>query len=289
LLGEVPGPVGGDPVPLVLGHPVRSHPVHQLGRLAAAGEGDGVEVGSNQVQEQVGRIGQGRAAPVELLVDHRRVPHRHPLLAPGRGVVVDHLDRLATQRRRQLTGVSDGGRSEHEGRVGTVVTADAAQPTQHHRHVGAEDAAQCVHLVHHHELEAVEEVPPRPVIGEHPHVEHVWVGEDHVGLAADPGPLVGWGVAVVGGGLHVGDTQVGEAAQLVLGERLGGIEAQGGGPRLGQDGFDDGRLITQRLARSGARHHHRVDVIPQSPDRLRLVPVQPIDPPVLEPCCQERM
>ena len=49
----------------------------------------------------------------------------------------------------------------------------------------AEDAAVDVRLVDHHDREVGEEVGPRGVVREDPEVEHVGIGEDDVGVAAD--------------------------------------------------------------------------------------------------------
>jgi hypothetical protein len=54
--------------------------------------------------------------------------------------------------------------------------------------VGAEDAAQGVHLVDHHVLESVEEVGPAVVGAEDADVEHVGIGEDDVRTTADASP-----------------------------------------------------------------------------------------------------
>ena len=56
-------------------------------------------------------------------------------------------------------------------------------------------------------------------------VQHLGVGEQHVGVAPDPRALLGAGVAVVGGGDQAGDVERGERAELVLGQRLGREDA----------------------------------------------------------------
>ena len=85
----------------------------------------------------------------------------------------------------QLARVGDRGAGEHEARGGPVGVRDPPQPAQHVADVGAEHAAVDVRLVDHHQREVGEEVAPRAVVGQDPQVQHVGVGEDDVGAAAD--------------------------------------------------------------------------------------------------------
>ncbi len=166
---------------------------------------------------------------------------------------------------------------------------EAAQAPQDEGDVGAEDAPQGVHLVHHHVLQPMEEVGPGGVVGEDAHVEHVGVGEHHVGALPDAGSFVVGGVTVVGGDRHLGDAQLAEAAGLVLGQRLGGVEQQGGGAGSGQDPLGDRDLETERLPGGGTRRQHRVATLPDAADGLGLVSVEPLHPPFLQPGGKERM
>jgi hypothetical protein len=72
-------------------------------------------------------------------------------------------------------------------------------------------------LVDHDPLEIGEEVAPALVMGEHPHVEHVGVGEHEVRAPADRRPIVARGVAVVDRVPEVRQPELGELARLVLG------------------------------------------------------------------------
>ena len=93
---------------------------------------------------------------------------------------------------------------------------------------GSEDAPQGVQLVDHDVAEPHEEGGPAGVVGEQAHVEHVGVGQQHRGVAPGPGPGVGVAVAVVAGGHDAGEVEVGQRAELVLGQRLGREEEQRG-------------------------------------------------------------
>ena len=79
-------------------------------------------------------------------------------------------------------------------------------------------------------------------------------------VLADPGALLGAGVAVVGAGHHTGEVEGGERAELVVGQRLGGEHGERGAGRIGSaGGLRDGHLVAERLPRRGARRDdHRV-------------------------------
>ena len=130
------------------------------------------------------------------------------------------------------------------------------------RDMGAEHASQGVQLVEHHVVEGTEEACPPPVGGKDAGVEHVGVGQDHVGVATGPRPLLGAAVAVVGRRHDAGQVELPERPQLVLGERFRREQEQRGAAR--GRGLADRELIAQRLPRRGARRQrHRPPVADQ--------------------------
>ncbi len=135
-----------------------------------------------------------------------------------------------------------------------MVGGQAPQPAEELGDVAAEGAAERVELVDHHVAEAPEERAPPLVVRQQAGVEHLRVGEHDVGLLADPGALLGRGVAVVGPGHHLREVERGERPQLVVGQRLGGEQDQPRArpDRLG-DGLADGQLVAAGLARPRAR------------------------------------
>ena len=164
---------------------------HQLDRLARLHEDDRARALHDQLGEQVGGLGEHRAAGAELLVGDRRVPHRDRALGHRGAVALDHGEVLeAGQALGQLARVADRGGGHEDPRLGAVGAGDAAQAAQDVADVGAEDAAVDVRLVDHDDREVGEEVRPRGVVREDPEVEHVGVGEDDVGVAADRGALL---------------------------------------------------------------------------------------------------
>ena len=105
-------------------------------------------------------------------------------------------------------------------------------------------------------------------------MQHVGVGQHVLGVVAGPLPLLARAVAVVGGDPEVEPERL-QAGQLVLRQRLGRAEVEGGGPPLpartagGADGRQRGQLVAQRLARRGAGRHHDVAARRGPPRRPR--------------------
>ena len=128
------------------------------------------------------------------------------------------------------------------------------------RDVGAEHATQHVQLVDDDVVETRQEGGPPGMAGKHGRMQHLGVGEHHVGGRAHPRTLLGGRVAVVGAGYDLGKLVRSERTELVLGERLGGEQQQrSAGVARASCSFGDGDLIAARLARCGAGgNDHRV-------------------------------
>ncbi len=163
-----------------------------------------------------------------------------------------------------LGGVPDRRRGEHEGRVGAVVGAHPAKPTQHLGDVGPEDTAVMVTLVDHDQVERPEQPAPAVVPGEERPVEHVGVGEDVLPVLARPVALVAGGVSVVGRDPHA-EPERPDRCELVLGERLGRADVERRGAALTppsatlEDRGEGGQLVGERLA--GGRTGREDDVL----------------------------
>ena len=227
----VAGPVGGDPLGEVRAaaalEPRAGEALDQLDAAARLEEADRAHLALHERGEQVGGLGERGRAAAEPLVDERRVPHRDVALGARRAVAVDerHLD--PGQALGQLARVGDRGAREQEAGLGAVGAGQPAQATQHVRHVRAEHAAVHVGLVDHDPGEVGQQVAPRAVVGQHPDVQHVRVGEDQVGAPADRPALLARGVAVVDRVAQPAPADPREPARLVLGERLGRVEVEG--------------------------------------------------------------
>ncbi len=255
---------------------------HQLDGLARLHEHDRPRALDHQLGEQVGGLRERAAPGGELLVGDRRVPHRDRASAARRAVVVDHGEVVeAGEPLGQLARVGDRGAGEHEAGARPVGVRDAPEPAQHVADVGAEHAAVDVRLVDHHQREVGEEVAPRAVVGEDPQVQHVRVGEDDVGAAADLQALLPRRVAVVDRVAQAVDPEGVQRARLVLRERLGRVQVQRARLGVAAQHVERRELEAQRLPGRGAGGHDR-RAGPRGVQRLGLVRVQPLDPAALQ-------
>ena len=129
--------------PGLVGHRLRAAPgPHERQRAGAA---------FHQVGQQAGGVG-GRGPPQRGAVlagalGQRRLPQRERGAGPRGAVLGDRLDGGADEAAGGRGGIGDGGRGEHEDRIGAVAAADPPQPPQHVPDVRAEDPAVGVALV----------------------------------------------------------------------------------------------------------------------------------------------
>ena len=201
-----------------------------------------------------------------------RVPDDQRAGSGRGGVVVDHVDLVADQRPRQLAGPADRCRGEHERRVGAVERGHPSQASQHVGAVAPEHAPQQMELVDDDVGQVAKQPSPPPMVGQQSVMEHLRVGQHDPGRAPGPGPLLGAGIAVDGGRQQLPGAEIAEGPELVLGECLGGIDQQGGGPDAGLgDRLGDRHLVAPGLARRGAGGDHGVAARPEQVDRRRLV------------------
>ena len=148
----------------------------------------------------------------------------------GRAVALHQLEGLAGERLGQLARIGDGGRAADELRLGVVELADAPQAAQQVGEVAAVDAAVVVQLVDHDVAQVLEIARPLGVVRQDSGVQHVGIGEHHVGALADGLAGVLRGIAVVGEGADLGAHLLHgglEFVKLVFGQRLGGEQVHG--------------------------------------------------------------
>ena len=188
----------------------------------------------DQLRKHLGGLVQRRPAHTQLLVEQRRVPHRHPSRRLRRRVAVDELKVVESgEPLGEFNRVGDRGAGQQKARLGAVDRGDSPQPPQHVANVRAEHAAVDVRFVDDHEREVREQVAPRGVVRKDPDVEHVRVGDHQVAALADRGPLGARRVAVVDRGAdRLVQPEPVQRAGLVLGERLGRIQIERARPRI---------------------------------------------------------
>ena len=256
VLGHVVSAVGREAVGqhgLLLGHHVTRRAEDELRRAARAHKGDGADTGPRGLGEEAGGLAVGLLTDARLGVAEGRVPEEEALLAEGGAAVGDGGEGLAGEVLGELDGVADGGRAEDEAGLGAVAGADSAEAAQEQRHVGAEDAAVRVGLVDDDGVQALQEGGPALVVGQDAGVQHVRVGEEHVGRSADARALVVGGVAVVDREGRRGPRRgkLAEGGELVLRQRFGGVEEQGARRPVLQPLVEDGGLEAEALAAGG--------------------------------------
>jgi hypothetical protein len=266
-------------------------PLDQLDAAARVEEADRADLALHQAGEQAGRLRQRRRTLAEALVDERRVPHRDFTLGARGAVLVDQQEVEAGQPLGQVARVGDRRAREDEAGLAAVRACQPPQAPQHVRDVGAEHAAIDVSLVDHDPGEVREHVSPGAVVRQHPHVQHVRVGEDEVRALSDRTPLLARRVAVVdrvtqetptGGrrcaaGRARGLRKASELARLVLGERLGGVEVEGPGGEIGRQRVEHRQVEGKRLAARSAGRDHRMAPA-RGFERVRLMRPQLADP-----------
>ena len=89
------------------------------------------------------------------------------------------------ERFGQFARVGDGGGAADELRLGAVELADAPQAAQQVGQVAAVDAAVVVQLVDHDVAQVLEVARPAGVVRQDAAVQHVGIGEHHIGALAD--------------------------------------------------------------------------------------------------------
>ncbi len=176
----------------------------QLGATPGADEGDRADALDGEVGQQVGRFGGGGTADggalLALELGERRLPEGEDQFAARGGVVGDLDHRKAGETAGGHRGLGGGRGGQQEDGRGAVAGAEAAQTAQDLGDMGAEDPAVGVALVDDDVLQRLEEGGPAGVGREYAAVQHVGVGEDVVGVLADPLAFLEWSIAVVHGG-----------------------------------------------------------------------------------------
>ena len=262
---------------------------HQLHALARLDEADRPRALDDQRRDHVRRLRHRGAPRLQRLVGDRRVPHRDLPRRPRRAVAVDVREAVdARQVLGQLDRVGDRrGRHQDQRLAPRVGDAHAPQPPQDVAHVRPEDAAVDVRLVDHHDVQVHEEVRPRRVVGQDPGVQHVRVGQDQVRALADRAAVLALGVAVVDRRAHgAAQPERRDRPQLVLGQRLRGVEVQRARRRDRAQRVQRRDVEAQRLPGGGAGRHDERRPGRRDLDRLGLMGVELRDPGVGQPLHQ---
>ena len=109
-----------------------------------------------------------------------------------------------------------------------------AQAAQQRGQVRAEYPSVDMTLVNHDVAQGPQEGGPSRVSGQQGVMEQVGVGQDELGVVADPAPFVRRGVTVVGRSPKPRDGKSGQAGQLICGQSLCGAQIERGGATTGR-------------------------------------------------------
>ena len=169
-----------------------------LGRQAAVGEHQRLLAAVEQLPRDAPRLVQISAADAQRAVHHRRVVKHHEFLTRRRTVVVHQVERQTRKRFRQLLRIGDGRRAANELRRRSVKFANAFQAPQQIRQMAAVHAAIGVQLIDHDIAQILESLGPLGVVRQNARVQHVGIGQHHVGPLPDRPAGVLRSVAVVG-------------------------------------------------------------------------------------------
>ena len=279
----VAGPVRGDPArERGIVEPSLRELIDELRRPPAPREADRANAGFDQVREKCGGFAQARGTTPRALVEQRRVAHHDLPLPPRCAVAVDEVELDAGELVRELNRIGDRGGGEDETRSRPVGSREPSQAAQHVCHVRPEHAPVNVCLVDDHEREVCEEVTPAVVVGKDADVQHVRVGEDEIRALSDRRPLALGSVTVVDRVPKGGHAQLGQRPRLILCERLGRVQIQRPGPRVGGEHVQRREVEAERLAARRAGRHDRVAAFHHALPRVGLVRIERVDAGVCE-------
>ena len=174
-------PLGGDRIAQVA--------QHNLGGQPGAGKDNGLHISLEEADSDLLRRQGGAAPDAELPIHQRGVVEDKVLLPPWSAIVVHQRDRGLDEFLGQLARVGDGGGGANKAGSRAIEATHPPQSPQHVRHVPAKDTPVGVKLIKHDVAQVAKEPRPAGMVGQDASVEHVGVGDQQTGLAADGGTV----------------------------------------------------------------------------------------------------
>ena len=180
--------------------------------------------------------------------------------------------------------VLHGGRGIDYRRPRAIVRAQAQQPPQHERHIGAEYAPVGMAFIDDDELQVPQQPRPSGMRRQQGHMHHIRVGKNEPRMIAYARAGFLRRIAVIGCGHHGLErrnppAQLQHRLQLIRTQRLSGGEIQRASGRLLRQTAQNGQLVAQGLSRRSAGSNHRILAFPGGLCELSLVPIQLADAP----------
>ena len=158
--------------------------------------------------------------------------------------------------------------------------------------MAAVNSAVIVQLVDNDIAQVFEKPRPLGMVRQDSAVQHVRVGEHHVGPLPDGAARILRGIAVISEGAdfraHLFDGLL-EFVELILGQRLGGKQVHGARAFVGGQQVQDRQVVTERLAAGGWSYDHHVLRGLNPLERFRLVRVQSRDAAFFQSGAQPRI
>ena len=189
----------------------------------------------------------------------------------------DQFEPFLGERFGQFARVGDSGRTANELRRRAIERANALQAPDQVGEMAPVNPPIVVQLIDHKVAQVLKNFGPAGVMRKDAAVQHVRVGQHHVGAFPYGFAGVLWRVPVVGEGpdwrahrIH-GALQL---VQLVFGQRLGGEQVHGAGPGVFHHPVQHRQVVTEGLPAGGGRHNHHVLARPDQPEGFRLMAVK---------------
>ena len=139
-------------------------------------------------------------------------------------------------------------------------------------------------LVDYDVLQVAKKLGPQRVVGQDGGVQHVGIGQQHARASADAATSSLGRVTIIGRGQGIDDAvsraldQRIPLAELVLRQRLGGVEVQRPRQRIARQRLEHRHVEAQRLAAGRRGGNDHIPTRQRSVDRLGLVGVQALGP-----------
>ena len=215
----------------------------------------------NKLGGNAPRLRQIAAANSELPVHHRRIVEDEIFLTTGRSVAIHQFERRFYQRLGQFFGIRDSRRTADELRPRSIELANSFQPADYVRQMAAVHAAIIVQLIDHHIAKVLETFRPLGVMRQDTAVQHVRIGQHHIGALANGAARILRSVAVVSERADIRSHGVHgrlKFVKLVLGQCFGRKQIHGARARLVDQALEHGQVVAQRLAAGSRRDDHDI-------------------------------
>ena len=177
--------------------------------------------------------------------------------------MVHQLEGRFSQRLGQFLGIRDGRRTADELRLRSIKFANPPESSHYIREMTAIHAAVVMELVDHYVAKILEALRPLGVVRQNAAMQHVRIGQYHVGAFANGPARVLRSVAIVSESADVGAHGVHrglEFVQLIFGQSFGGKQVHRARAGVIDQTLQYRQVVAKRFATGGGRHYD--DILP---------------------------